>query len=123
MSEEHGVAGGPRHHAEDGQPQVRQVLWRESSVTDTEHVGHGLEQGPRVLLEPPLVLLALLVKSLYRQTGHLKLIDVDPRVVRESLKHRDKELEAAGPVADQEHHADQVEDPHEERHRLQDLKG
>ena len=56
VSKEHGVAGGPRHHAEDGQPQVRQVLWRESAVADAEHVGHRLEQRPRVLLEPPLVL-------------------------------------------------------------------
>ena len=56
VSEEHGVAGGARHHAEDGQPQVRQVLWRESAVADAEHVGHRLEQRPRVLLEPPLVL-------------------------------------------------------------------
>ena len=37
------------------------------------------------------------------------------------LQHGHQELETARPVADQEHHANQVEDPHEQRHRLQDL--
>ena len=56
VAEDHGVAGGARHHAEHGQPQVRHVLWGEPAVADAEHVGHGLEESPGVLLEPPGVL-------------------------------------------------------------------
>ena len=53
---------------------------------------------------------------------YLKFIDSDPTIRRKSLEHWDKELEAAGPVADQEHHTDQVEDPHEHRGHVQELK-
>ena len=53
---------------------------------------------------------------------YLKFIDSDPTIWRKSLEHWDKELEAAGPVADQEHHTDQVEDPHEHRGHVQELK-
>ena len=53
---------------------------------------------------------------------YLKFIDSDPTIWRKSLEHWDKELEAAGPVADQEHHTDQVEDPHEHRGHVQELQ-
>ena len=45
--------------------------------------------------------------------AHLKLIDGHPAVGGEALEHWDQELEAARPVPDQQHHADQVEDAHE----------
>ena len=56
VSQEHGVTGGSSHHAEYGQPEVCQVLRGKPAVTDTQHVGHRLEQGPGVLLEPPHIL-------------------------------------------------------------------
>ena len=39
-----------------------------------------------------------------------------------SLQHGHQELEAAGPVADEEHHADQVKDPHEDAQGADELK-
>ena len=51
----------------------------------------------------------------------MKLIDSDPRVMGEALEHGDKEHEAAGPMDDEEHHADQVEDFHEYSNGLQEL--
>ena len=51
----------------------------------------------------------------------LKLIDSDPGVMREALEHGDQEHEAARPVDDQEHHADQVENLHEYSDGLQEL--
>ena len=53
--------------------------------------------------------------------AYLELIDSHPGVVREALKHRDKEHEAAGPVDDEEHHADEVEYFHEHSNGLQKL--
>ena len=53
VAEDHGVAGGARHHAEHRQPQVRHVLRGEPPVSDAQHVRHGLEQRPGVLLPPP----------------------------------------------------------------------
>lgn len=35
-----------------GEPHVREGLGREAAVADAEHVRHGLEQRPRVLLQP-----------------------------------------------------------------------
>ena len=52
MAEEHCVARGPTDHGEHREPHVRQRLRGEAAVTDAQHVGHGLEQGPRVLLQP-----------------------------------------------------------------------
>lgn len=43
----------------------------------------------------------------------LQLVDRHPRVGGEPLEHGHEELEAARPVPDEQHHADQVEDPHE----------
>ena len=42
--------------------------------------------------------------------------DGDPGIMGEALKQRDQELKTSGPVTDQEHHADQVEDLHEDSH-------
>lgn len=56
MADEHGVAGGADDHAEHGQPDVRHALRRLSSVSDAQHVTHGLEQGVGVLLTPGVVL-------------------------------------------------------------------
>ena len=52
---------------------------------------------------------------------NLKFIYGDPWVVGEALKHRDEEHEAARPVDNEKHHADQVEDFHENSNRLQEL--
>ena len=52
MAEEEGVTRGAADHGQHGQPHVGQRLRRESAVTDAEHVRHGFEQGPRVLLQP-----------------------------------------------------------------------
>lgn len=52
VADEEGVAGRARDHGDHGQPQVRQVLRRESPVADAQHVGHGLEERPRILLQP-----------------------------------------------------------------------
>ena len=38
------------------------------------------------------------------------------------MEHGHQELEAAGPVADQEHHADKVEYSHEHARHVQELK-
>ena len=59
MTEDEREAGGPGDHRDHGQPEVGHVLGREPAVADTEHVRHGLEQGPGVLL-PPAHLLQLL---------------------------------------------------------------
>ena len=54
-----------------------------------------------------------MLKWLDRNGPYLQLVDRDPAVGREALQHGHQELEAAGPVADQEHHANQVEYSHE----------
>lgn len=70
MAEEHCVARGPTDHGEHREPHVRQRLRGEAAVTDAQHVGHGLEQGPRVLLQPVGLLqrtnATLLVKMTFR---------------------------------------------------------
>ena len=52
---------------------------------------------------------------------NLKFIYGDPGVVGEALKHRNEKHEAARPVDNEKHHADQVEDFHENSNRLQEL--
>lgn len=54
--------------------------------------------------------------------AHLKFVDGHPRVGGEALEHGDEELEAARPVANQKHHADQVEDAHEHAQRADELQ-
>ena len=56
-------------------------------------------------------------------TDYLQLIDGYPAVGREALQHGHQELQTPGPVAHQQHHADQVEDPHEHARHVQELKG
>ena len=54
--------------------------------------------------------------------AHLEFVDGHPGVGGEALEHGHQELEAAAPVADQEHHADQVEDPHEDAEGTYELQ-
>lgn len=56
MAEEHGVAGGPYDHTDHGEPHVTHALWRVGTVTYTQHVAHGHEQGVGVLDVPRCVL-------------------------------------------------------------------
>ena len=48
----------------------------------------------------------------YDVTTNPQVVDHDPRVVGEVVEHGDHELEAAVQVTDEQHEADQVEDPH-----------
>ena len=52
VAQDQGKAGGPGNHGDHGEPQVGHVLRGEPPVANTQHVGHGLEQGPGVLLPP-----------------------------------------------------------------------
>lgn len=54
MAQEEGVAGGAADHAQQSEPHIREALGWEPAVAYAQHVGHSLEQGPRVLLEPVL---------------------------------------------------------------------
>ena len=65
---------------------------------------------------------ALTCVSSNQNTEDLELLDGDPGVRREALQHGHQELEAARPVHDQQHHAQQVEDLHEHSHGLQQLE-
>ncbi len=56
MADEHGVAGGSHDHTEHGQPDVRHALRGLSSVSDAQHVAHGLEEGEGVELAPRVIL-------------------------------------------------------------------
>ena len=56
MTEEEGVASGAADHGEHSEPHVRQRLRWETAVADTQHVRHGFEQRPRVLLQPKRLL-------------------------------------------------------------------
>lgn len=56
VTEEEGVASGAADHGEHGEPHVGERLRREAAVADAQHVRHGFEQGPRVLLEPERLL-------------------------------------------------------------------
>ncbi|KAH9400592.1 hypothetical protein TYRP_002160 [Tyrophagus putrescentiae] len=101
VAEEEGVAGGAGDHAQQCQPHVRQRLRGKAAVADAQHVRHGLEQRPGVLVEP--------------------LIDGHPGVGREALQHGDQKLKTAAPVTDEQHHADEVEDFHKEAGHVQEL--
>ena len=57
-----------------------------------------------------------------RASPNLELINGYPAIGGEALQHGYKELEAARPVAHQQHHADQVEDPHEDARHVQELR-
>lgn len=61
MSEKEGVASSSTDHGQHCQPHVGQRLGREPSVTDAQHVRHGFEEGPRVLLQPERFLQCQLV--------------------------------------------------------------
>lgn len=56
VAEEQGVASGSADHGEHGEPHVGERLRREAAVPDAQHVRHGFEEGPRVLLEPERLL-------------------------------------------------------------------
>lgn len=56
MAEEECVARGAADHGQHGQPHVRERLWREAAVSDTQHVGHRFEQRPRILFQPERLL-------------------------------------------------------------------
>lgn len=96
------------------------------SVSDAEHVRHGLEQGPRVLFQPIGFLeeIRKRCRSFEDQSSptYLKFIDCNPGVGREALQHWHEELQASAPVADEEHHTDQVEDPHEHGGHVEELQ-
>ena len=53
---EHARTDGADEHRDRGEPGVREALRRASPVADAEHVRQRLEQRPRVLLEPRLLL-------------------------------------------------------------------
>lgn len=48
-----------------------------------------------------------------RGGAHHHPVDGDPAVAREVLQHRHQELQAAIPVAQEQHHADEVADAHD----------
>lgn len=52
MSKEKRVAGSTTEHAQDCEPRVCHVLWRETAISDTKHMRQSFEQGPRVLGPP-----------------------------------------------------------------------
>ena len=52
MTKEHSVTGSTTDHRQHGEPHVCQALRREAPVTNAQHVRHGFEHGPGVLLEP-----------------------------------------------------------------------
>lgn len=56
MTDEQGVTRSAGHHRDDRDPRFADALRRILAVTDAEHVGHGLEESPRVLLKPRLPL-------------------------------------------------------------------
>ena len=53
---------------------------------------------------------------------YLQFVNGDPRVGGEVLQHRHEELQAAVPVADQQHQTDEVEDAHEHPGDAEELK-
>lgn len=52
---------------------------------------------------------------------YLELVDCHPGIGRESLEHGHKELEASGPVSDEQHHTDEVEDSHKDARHIEEL--
>ncbi|KPP61509.1 hypothetical protein Z043_120381, partial [Scleropages formosus] len=97
VAHEHGVAGGTHDHAEDSEPHVCHSHWGVHAVANAQHVAHGLEQGIRVLLAPGVILQDRMEEQ---------------AIGGEVLQHGHQELQAAIPVAQQQHHADQVDDAH-----------
>lgn len=56
VSEEKCITGSTADHAEHSEPHVGQGLRWKPSVSYAEHVRHGFEKGPRVLLQPERIL-------------------------------------------------------------------
>lgn len=52
MAQEQRVTGGSAYHGQHGQPHVTQRLRRKPTVANAQHVRHGFEQRPRILLRP-----------------------------------------------------------------------
>ena len=44
VAKDQGKAGCPSNHGDHGEPQVGHVLRGKPPITNTQHVGHGLEQ-------------------------------------------------------------------------------
>ena len=63
---------------------------------------HGACSGQGTVLSPPHS----------RAGAHHHIVDGHPAVVGEVLQHGHQELQTAGPVAEQQHHADEVDDAH-----------
>lgn len=57
MADEHGVAGGSNDHTEHGEPDVWHALRRLSSISNAQHVAHGLKEGKGIELAPWVILL------------------------------------------------------------------
>ena len=53
---------------------------------------------------------------------YLQLIYRHPTIRWKALEHWDEELETARPMPNQQHHTDQVEDPHKHTRHVQKLK-
>ncbi len=51
-------------------------------------------------------------QSLYLQVPHHHVVFGDPAVGWEVLQHGHQELQTSVPVTQQQHHADQIDDPH-----------
>ena len=52
LTDEEGVAGGPAQHRHHQQPEVLHVSRGLFAIAYAQHVRHGSEQGPAVLLSP-----------------------------------------------------------------------
>jgi hypothetical protein len=52
MSKEHCVAGSTTDHGQHCEPHICQTLGWKPTIPDTQHMRHGLKQGPRILLNP-----------------------------------------------------------------------
>lgn len=56
VADKHGVAGGSYDHTEHGQPDVRHALGGLSSISNAQHVAHGLKEGEGVEFAPCVIL-------------------------------------------------------------------
>lgn len=63
MADEHGVTGGANDHAEHGEPDVGHALGGLTSISNTQHVAHGLKERKGVELAPRVVLPGKEIKS------------------------------------------------------------
>lgn len=45
MADEHGIAGGADDHAKHGEPDVGHALGGLTSISNAQHVAHGLEES------------------------------------------------------------------------------